>query len=211
MPFPILGALLGGAQLIGAGIAARRNRVDTAAIEALEAENAALVDAFGSEYGGHYDDATGRATLGADMHANALGLNGADGSAAAAAAFRASPGYQWSVDQALEAMLRGASAGGMLASGNTLAAATELGRNLADQEFGGWTDDLAGYLGAEQQGLDDQAALGALISDARRGANDAVIARRSGTIADRRQTMQNLLGGARSIFSDMAGYGGFSS
>lgn len=211
MPYPVLGALVGGLQLLGAGIAARRNRLETAAIEGLEAENDALIDAFAAEHGDLYDDAAARAALGADMYANAMGLYGDAGNAAAAEAFRASPGYEWSVEQALQAMLRGAAAGGMLASGNTLAAATELGHDLADQEFGDWRAGLAGYPGVEQQTLDDQAALGALITESRRADRQAEIARRQGNVADRRATMGNLLGGARSIFTGMAGYGGYSA
>ncbi|MGV8841031.1 MAG: hypothetical protein ACWA6X_12090 [Bauldia sp.] len=209
MLHPVLGALIGGAQLLGMGIAARRNLRDTAEIEGLEAENARLVDDFEADYGGLYDASTARSTTGAQMYADAMGLNGDAGVAAAAEAFRASPGYQWSVEQALRGMLRGAAAGGMLASGNTLAAATDLAQNLADQEYGRWTDGLEGYRGLEQAGLDGQAALGSLIAETRRGNTQDAIDRRQGAIGDRRATMGNFLGGARSIFTSMAGYGGY--
>ena len=82
------------------------------------------------------------------MLANSYGLNGAAGTAAAQNAFQAGPGYQYSVDQATGAAQRAAAAGGMNASGNTLAAITQLGSNLANQEYGNWQAGLSG-LGAQ--------------------------------------------------------------
>lgn len=78
------------------------------------------------------------------MYGNALGLNGADGNAAATGAFQAGPGYQFAMDQGTQAALRGASAGGMLNSGNTLTALTQFGQGLANQEYGSWLDRLSG-------------------------------------------------------------------
>jgi hypothetical protein len=89
------------------------------------------------------------------MYSNALGLNGADGNTAATSAFQAGPGYQFALDQGTQAALRGASAGGMLNSGNTLTALAGFGQGLANQEYGGWLDRLAGQ---SAQGL--QAASG---------------------------------------------------
>lgn len=76
------------------------------------------------------------------MYDNALGLNGAAGNTAATAAFQASPGYQWSVDQATDAAARKANALGIGGSGNTLAAITTLGNNLANTEYSSWLDRL---------------------------------------------------------------------
>lgn len=84
------------------------------------------------------------------MYGNAIGLNGADGNAAATGAFQAGPGYQFAMDQGTQAALRGASAGGMLNSGNTLTALTQFGQGLANQEYGGWLDRLSGM---SSQGL----------------------------------------------------------
>lgn len=84
------------------------------------------------------------------MYSNALGLNGSDGNAAATGAFQAGPGYQFAMDQGTQAALRGASAGGMLNSGNTLTALTQFGQGLANQEYGGWLDRLSGM---SSQGL----------------------------------------------------------
>lgn len=84
------------------------------------------------------------------MYSNALGLNGADGNATATGAFQAGPGYQFAMDQGTQAALRGASAGGMLNSGNTLTALTQFGQGLANQEYGSWLDRLSGM---SSQGL----------------------------------------------------------
>ena len=78
------------------------------------------------------------------MYSNALGLNGAKGNTAATNAFQTGPGYQFALDQGTQAALRGASAAGMLNSGNTLTALTGYGQGLANQEYGGWLDRLNG-------------------------------------------------------------------
>lgn len=99
-----------------------------------------------------YVDAGNGAT---SMYSNALGLNGADGNTAATSAFQTGPGYQFALDQGTQAALRGASAAGMLNSGNTLTALTEYGQGMANQEYGSWLDRLSGL---SSQGL--QAASG---------------------------------------------------
>jgi hypothetical protein len=88
--------------------------------------------------------------------ANALGLNGAAGNTAAQGAFQANPGYQFNLDQQLQATNRGAAAGGMLASGNLLTALQDRSSQVANQEYGGWLDRLA-----QQSGQGLQAASGA--------------------------------------------------
>lgn len=84
------------------------------------------------------------------MVGNALGLNGADGNAAATSAFQTSPGYDFNLNQQLQAAERGASAGGMLASGNLLTALQDRASGVANQEYGGWLDRL---IGQSSQGL----------------------------------------------------------
>ena len=84
------------------------------------------------------------------LYADALGLNGAQGNAAATGAFQTSPGYQFQVDQASDNAARHAASLGMAGSGNTLDAITRLGSNLANQEYGGFLDRLSGLSG---QGL----------------------------------------------------------
>ena len=91
------------------------------------------------------------------MYDNALGLNGADGNTAATGAFQAGPGYQFALDQGLQAAERGASAGGMLGSGNLLTALTEYGQGTANKEYGSWLDRLNGVSGQGLQAASGQA------------------------------------------------------
>lgn len=99
---------------------------------------------------GNYDPYLSMGSGATTMYGNALGLNGADGTQAAQGAFQAGPGYQFALDQGTQAALRGASAAGMLNSGNTLAALSQYGQGLANQEYGSWLDRLSG---ASSQGL----------------------------------------------------------
>lgn len=84
------------------------------------------------------------------MYSNALGLNGADGNAAATSAYQASPGYQWSVDEALGQTTRQANASGLAVSGNVLTAMEDRANNLASQDFDRW---LAGLANQQSVGL----------------------------------------------------------
>ena len=79
------------------------------------------------------------------MLLNALGVNGAPGTAAARSAFQASPGYNFQLGQGLQAIDRGAAARGTLNSGNTLMAEQKYGSDLANQEYGNWLTNLAGF------------------------------------------------------------------
>lgn len=85
-----------------------------------------------------------RATQASDMSANALGLNGPGGNDAATSAFRADPGYKFSVDQGLEGILRNANAAGGAFGGNQLRESQTFGQGLADQQYQTWLKNLAG-------------------------------------------------------------------
>lgn len=125
-----------------------------AALEAMRVQGQAKAEAQGQLDAG-YKTATDKLTQAgaqfdpyinpgyAAMYANALGINGADGKTAATDAFRgANPGYQFDYDQGLQGLLRAASAGGNLASGNTLTAAQSYGTGLADKYYQQWLDNL---------------------------------------------------------------------
>jgi hypothetical protein len=91
-----------------------------------------------------YDPYAKAGTGAVNMYSNALGLNGAAGNAAATGAFQTGPGYDFALKQGEQSALRGASAAGMLNSGNTLAALTEYGQGTANKEYGSWLDRLNG-------------------------------------------------------------------
>jgi hypothetical protein len=83
--------------------------------------------------------------LGSQLYSDALGLNGADGNARAHAAFTAGPGYQYQLDQGLDAVNRAANARGRLNSGNTDVDALKFGQGLANQTWQQWLGNLAPY------------------------------------------------------------------
>ena len=79
------------------------------------------------------------------MQANALGLNGAAGNEAATNAFQAGPGYQFALDQGLQALNRNAASRGMLASGNNTQDIIKYAQGLANQEYGNWQNRLGNF------------------------------------------------------------------
>lgn len=99
-------------------------------------------------YQTNYYDPYSSATQGAPgMQANALGLNGAAGNEAATGAFQAGPGYQFALDQGLEALNRNAASRGMLSSGNNTQDILKYSQGLANQEYGNWQDRLGQFSG----------------------------------------------------------------
>lgn len=89
-------------------------------------------------------DLAGQYRQGTDLYLNALGVNGAEGTQAARDAFTSSPGYQFSLDQGLDAINRRRATGGMLNSGNADIDALKFGQGLASQDYGNWLSNLAG-------------------------------------------------------------------
>lgn len=87
------------------------------------------------------------------------GLGGDEARDAAVAAFREAPGYQYSVDQATDALARKASATGALASGNTLQALQDRAQNMADQGYANWQAGVKGISDSGQAAATTQAGL----------------------------------------------------
>lgn len=101
---------------------------------------------------------------GLEMYGNALGLGGAEGNQAAVGAFKTSPGYDFALNQGLQALERRASAQGRLGSGNTALDTLGYAQGLANQEYGNWLDRLSGLGGYATTGAAGQS--GALGSEA---------------------------------------------
>ena len=95
---------------------------------------------------------------GQTLYANALGVNGQPGYDQAVQAFHASPGYQFSLDQGSENLMRKQNQTGALASGDTMAALQTLGIGTADQEFQKWLTNLQPFIGASTQSAGQVAA-----------------------------------------------------
>lgn len=94
-----------------------------------------------------------------DLTLGALGLGGQGGRDAAVQAFQTSPGYDFQLDQGLQAIDRSAAARGNLASGATLKALQGYGQNLANQEYGTWLGNLGKLSSAGMGALGTQAQL----------------------------------------------------
>jgi hypothetical protein len=104
--------------------------------------NTALNNALGGYQS--LSDLAGQYGQGTQMYLNALGLNGQAGSDAARASFQTSPGYQFNLDQGLEAINRRRAAGGMFNSGNADVDAQRFGAGLASSEWNPWLSNLSG-------------------------------------------------------------------
>jgi hypothetical protein len=81
---------------------------------------------------------------GSGLYLDALGVNGGAGNNRATSAFQTGPGYEFTLDQGLNALNRRRAAGGMLESGNADIDAMKFGTGLADQTYGSWLDRLRG-------------------------------------------------------------------
>ncbi|WMT88279.1 hypothetical protein NO932_06620 [Pelagibacterium sp. 26DY04] len=97
------------------------------------------------QVGGLYEPLSELGMRGANMRANALGLNGAEGTAAAQEAFQTGPGYQFALDQGLQALERRGAAQGRLQSGQTGIDTMKYATGLADQSWNNWLGNLGSY------------------------------------------------------------------
>lgn len=120
------------------------NKARTAAFGSLDRGEQDLRGEYGRALG-YYSPYASRYNAGSQMYANALGLGGDAGTAAARDAFKTGPGYDFAVGQGLQGVMRNASAMGNVGSGNTAIALQDRGNQLANQEYGGWLDRLSGY------------------------------------------------------------------
>lgn len=96
-----------------------------------------------------YTDLFSSASKGANAYADATGANGPEGNARATANFQANPGYQFSLDQGLQAIDRGAAAKGLNTSGNLLTAEQQYGTGLANQNYQQYVQNLSPFLGQQ--------------------------------------------------------------
>lgn len=93
---------------------------------------------------GYYDQLNNTGSAANTMYGNALGLNGADGTTAALGAYTTAPGYQFQMDQGMQALDRQRAASGSLASGGASADAIKYAQGLASQDYNSWLSNLSG-------------------------------------------------------------------
>lgn len=175
--FGFIGDLLGGS---ATKKAAKQN---TALLNGMKTEGLGYINAgqdqsagYLNEAGDIYSGLADRSLSNLDYYKNALGLNGAEGSATALSQFQAGPGYEWQMSQGLDALNRTAAARGQLNSGNTNIDTLTYASGLANQEWNNWLSNLASYDNQQNNnyltGLSGQAtSLGSLADLAQGGVN----------------------------------------
>jgi hypothetical protein len=134
--------------------AAQRNAGLQQGYDALSSSYGQGRDALTSGYGqagGLYNNLLGSTTAGANAYGDASGANGAAGYGRATANFQANPGYQFQMDQGLQALNRTHAAAGNLSSGNADADTLKYATGLANQSYSGYLSGLQPYLGGQQQ------------------------------------------------------------
>lgn len=185
----------------GAGKTAARanmgllNGFETKANQQIDAGSGQAQDYLG-QAGDIYSGLADRSLGNLDFYKDALGLNGQAGNAATMDRFQAGPGYEFAMNQGLDALDRRAAAKGQLNSGNSTIDTLTYAQGLGNQEFGSWLDRLQGFdsqqnqnyvgaLGGQAGALGGQAdlSLGALdrrlnvgseVLNGRMGANNAL-------------------------------------
>ena len=100
-----------------------------------------------------------QAGQGATQYANALGLNGASGNAAAGQGFQNNPGYQFEQQQGINQTLAQQSKMGQLGSGNTDVALANYTTGLANQGWQNYITNLQPYLGQQNNAAQGIAAV----------------------------------------------------
>ncbi len=101
--------------------------------------------------------------------ADSLGLTTPEAQQAAFDAFQTTPGYQFQLNQGIDAIDRSAAARGGLFSGNTLRAAQEYGQGLASTEFGNYLAYLGELSRSGQSAAAGQGAAGIAAGNATAG------------------------------------------
>ena len=123
-----------------------------------------------------YDPYVAATSGAAGLYSDAIGLGGAAGNARAVDAFQAGPGYQFQMDQGMQALQRLNASRGRLDSGNTMIDAMGFAGGLANQEYGNWLNRVGGQ---QELGANIAGSRAGIYSDA--GTNLAGIRERLGT------------------------------
>lgn len=180
------------------------------------------MDALRTNYGrasAAYDPYAAAGGKAVGTYSDALGLNGAAGNDAATAAFRAGPGYDFALNQGLQALQRTASSRGALGGGGLSADILDYATGTADKSYGSWLDRLNGLTGTGLQAASGQAGVATGLGGAEYGygsdvANlDTGAAKADATYeAGKDATGANILGavtGGLSLGAKLLGIGGF--
>lgn len=150
--------------------------------------------------------------LGAGLYADSLGLNGAEGNARATSAFQTAPGYQFGMDQGLQALERNASKYGRSNSGNTDLDLMRYATGYANDAYGNWQNQLSGYNGMYGQGVGAATKSLGDLTQFKEGITQGLVDTTNQTAqgeATNNAGWGNLLGNIGRIVGGFTGYGGF--
>lgn len=158
----IVGGLLGGlGSLFGGNEAKKAANRNNALLDTYNTQGNQYIDQgsnaasgylgqVGDLWKGLADQSGGLSGLG--LYGDALGVNGAEGNQRATDAFQAGPGYQFQMDQGLDALGRSAASQGRLSSGQTGLDTINYASGLANNEYQNWLNNLSGF-GQQQAGI----------------------------------------------------------
>jgi hypothetical protein len=107
-------------------------------------------DALNTDYAKALQDwqgITNTSTAGENAYADAMGLNGPEGSARAQAGFRNNPAYQFQLQQGLAASKAKAAASGGTMSGGQMIDLNNYAQGVANQGWGNYIQNLSPFLG----------------------------------------------------------------
>lgn len=124
-----------------------------------------------------------------DSLMSALGLKGQGAADSFLSNFRKSPGYQFQMNEGVNALDRSASARGNLYSGAAGKALTTFGQGQADQEWGSVLDRLTGLVSGGQSAAGGLASISGARADARLGTGQNRVAARQGGLASITEAM----------------------
>lgn len=159
---------------------------------------------------GAYTNLLNGANAGAGAYGDASGANGAAGYTRAQQNFQTNPGYQFQMDQGLQALNRTHAAAGNLNSGNADADAIKYGTGLANQSYQSYLSGLSPYLGQQNAATagygNAQAGLGQGLNQSYTGQGTAANANYTGQGAsDAAATMNNYNVGANQLGALLGG------
>lgn len=149
---------------------------------------------------------------GAGLYADAMGLNGADGSTRATDAFTTSPGFEFGQQQGEQALMRNASALGKLQSGNTDVDLLQYGVKTGNDEWGDWLSRLNGYNDMYAGGVDRSNSAAGLGLDFESGLTSGLLGANNQKAAGKEAgqgALLDSLGSLAGIAGKAFGYGGF--
>lgn len=129
-------------------------------LDSLEKQLPGIINAGDAQSRGYLQDILDLTGMeGSALYPDALGVNGAEGSARARDAFTTSPGYQFQLDQGLQALDRRRAASGGFSSGGADLDTLAFSQGLASQDWNNWLDRVTGGVDRATGALGDLATL----------------------------------------------------